>query len=359
MKNEILRFCWPEKYRKSWVWNYSNLYIKWLKKIWYNIHDYRINIDNNLLRVFIQFFIYPLKIILFKRKYLKIFWDEWMLLYTLFPFFPYKNSIFIIHDIRNSNLSAKNKNIFQKIYFSLWEKANNNIKKIENIIVVSEFTRDNLINKCWIKKKIKLIYNAFDLSIFKKLDNINWIRENLFKKYKINSDKKIILNVWSEESRKNIITILKVMEKLDDYVFIKLWRPIVTQNREEHLKYIKEHKLEKKVYLLDYIEDMNDFVWFYNIADIFLFPSLFEWFWRPPIEAQACWCPVISSKEWALWEILWNSAIILDNPENVHEIIEKIKNVDKEREEKIKLWFENAQRFSLDNNIKKREKILY
>jgi glycosyltransferase involved in cell wall biosynthesis len=190
------------------------------------------------------------------------------------------------------------------------------------------------------------------------LDNIDWIREKLFRKYNIRSDKKIILNVWSEESRKNIITILKLMEKIDDYVFIKLWRPIVAQNRENHLKYIQEHKLENNVYLLDFIEDMHDFVWFYNIADVFLFPSLFEWFWRPPIEAQACWCPVISSKEWALWEVLWDSAIILDNPENVDEIFGKLKLVDKVKNEKIKLWFENIQRFSLDNNVKKWEKII-
>ena len=70
-----------------------------------------------------------------------------MLIYTLFPFFPYKTSIFIIHDIRNYNLSVKNKSLFQKIYFSLLEKANNNMKKIKNIVVVSNFTKDLLIKE--------------------------------------------------------------------------------------------------------------------------------------------------------------------------------------------------------------------
>ena len=356
---KILWFCWPVKYKKSWVWNYSTLYIEWLKKNWYNVHDYWINIDNDLLRAFTQFFVYPLKVILFKRKDLKVFWDEWMLIYTLFPFFPYKTSIFIIHDIRNYNLSVRNKNLFQKIYFSLLEKANSNMKKIKNIVVVSDFTKDLLIKQYWVKKEnIKLIYNAFDLSIFKKLDNINWIRESLFRKYNIKSDKKIILNVWSEETRKNIITILKVMEKLDDYVFIKLWRPIVTKNREEHLKYIKEHRLEKKVYLLDYIEDMDDFVWFYNISDIFLFPSLFEWFWRPPIEAEACWCPVISSKEWSLWEVLNDSCLIINNPEDVDEIIDLIGKVENNKGWMIRKWLENCKRFELNKNTDRWESIL-
>ena len=148
------------------------------------------------------------------------------------------------------------------------------------------------------------------------------------------------------------------MEKLDDYIFIKLWRPIINQNREEHLKYIQEHNLEKKVYLLDFIENMSDFIWFYNIADVFLFPSLFEWFGRPPIEAQACWCPVISSREWALLEVLWNSAILLNNPESVDEITKKLKSFDKVKSDKINLWFKNIQRFNLNNNIKKWEKLV-
>ena len=351
MNKEILWFCWPEKYRKSWVWNYSNLFIKELKKRWYNIKDIWLQQKSDILRIFYQFFIIPLKVIFCYRNRIKIFWDEWMLFYTLYPFFPYQNSIFIVHDIRDFNLSAKNKNIYQKVYFWLLEKAHNNMKKAETIVVVSQFTKDLLIKEYWVKSEnIKLIYNAFDLSIFKKLDSIEWTRDKLFKKYRIESDKKIILNVWSEESRKNIITILKVMDKLDDYVFIKLWRPIVTKNREEHLKYIKEHWLEGKVYFLDYIEDMDDFVWFYNISDIFLFPSLFEWFWRPPIEAEACWCPVISSKEWSLWEVLNDSCLIINNPEDVDEIIGLIGEVEKNKERMINKWLENCKRFELNKN---------
>jgi len=352
MNKEILWFCWPEKFRKSGVWNYSNLFIKELKKRGYNIKDFWIQTKNEVLRIFIQFFIYPLKTIFCYRNRIKIFRDEGMLFYTLFPFFPYQNSIFIIHDIRDFNLSVKNKNIFQKVYFSLLERAHNNMKDIETIIVVSKFTKDLLIKDYWVKEQnIKLIYNAFDLSIFRKLDDIDWIRDKLFKKYNIKSDKKIILNVGSEESRKNIITILKVMENLDDYVFIKLWRPVITENREEHLKYIQEHNLNDKVYLLDYIEDMQDFVWFYNIADVFLFPSLYEWFWRPPIEAQACWCPVISSKEWALYEVLWDSCLLIDNPEDVNEIINLIWKIEKNKKWMIDKWLDNCKKFSLENNV--------
>ena len=160
-----------------------------------------------------------------------------------------------------------------------------------------------------------------------------------------------MLNVGSEESRKNIITILKVMKELDDYVFIKIWRPIMKQNREEHLKFIKDNKLENKVYFIDFVETNEDLVKFYNIADIFLFPSLFEWFWRPPIEAQACWCPVISSDKWGLKEVLLDSAIILENPENVNELMSNITLLEKKKEVVVELWKNNINRFTVQKNI--------
>lgn len=357
MSKKIIWFCWPESFRKSWVWNYSNTYIKELKNNGYNIFDKWINVKNDYLRLFIQFFVYPLQAITKYRNDVKIFRDEWMLLYTLFPCFPYKNSIFIVHDIRNFDDSAKNKTTLQKLYFHFVKKSLNNLKKAKTIVTVSEFTKNTIIEKFWIKSDIiHIIYNSLDFDTFK---IITWIDKKQFLKgYWIETDKKILLNVWSEESRKNIITILKAMKQLDDYVFIKIWRPIIKQNREEHLKFIKDNKLDNKVYFIDFVETNEDLVKFYNIADIFVFPSLFEWFWRPPIEAQACWCPVISSIKWGLKEVIWDSAIILKDPENVDEIMDLIWKIEENRRQMINKWLENRKRFSQDNNIRCWAKIL-
>ena len=281
-----------------------------------------------------------------------------MLLYTLYPFFPYNNSIFIVHDIRDFNDSAKNKTLLQKVYFSFLKAALNNLKKAKRIVTVSEFTKNKIIETFWIKWDIiHVIYNSLDLNILKAIPWIN--KEKFLERYKIKTDKKILLNVWSEESRKNIITILKAMKNIDDYIFIKIWRPIIKQNREEHLKFIKDNKLENKVFFIDFVETNEDLAKFYNIADVFVFPSLFEWFWRPPIEAQACWCPVISSDKWWLKEVLWDSAIILKNPEDVDELINLITNIKEfEKKEITKKWFQNSTKYSLNENIKYWENLL-
>ena len=111
--------------------------------------------------------------------------------------------------------------------------------------------------------------------------------------------------------------------------------------------------MEDKVLFIDFVETNEDLVRFDNIADIFVFPSLFEWFWRPPIEAQACGCPVISSDKWGLKEVLEDSAIILQDPENTEELLWKIWEISHKEENLIKKWKKNIQRFSLENNIEK------
>jgi len=280
-----------------------------------------------------------------------------MLIYTLFPFFPTKNSTYIVHDIRDFNLSAEKKTFLQKIYFHLISKSYKNLRKIKKIITPSEFTKSNIVDMFWInREKISVVYSCFDLNKFKILED-NWIKESLFKKYKINTNNKILLNIWSEESRKNIITILKSLNKLKEYSFIKIGRPVILKNRENHLKYIKENKLWDRVHFIDYIDDIDDIIKFYNIADIFVFPSLFEWFGRPPIEAQACWCPVISSDKWGLKEVIWDSCSILKDPEDDKELCNKILELNNNREKYIKLWLINIKRFEQEVNSEKFYKI--
>ena len=82
-------------------------------------------------------------------------------------------------------------------------------------------------------------------------------------------------------------------------------------------------------------------------------PSLYEWFWRPIIEAQACWCPVISTKCWALEEVCWKWAILISNPIDEIEYINKIKDIEDKKNNLIELWLDNAKKYSSKlNSIK-------
>ena len=57
---------------------------------------------------------------------------------------------------------------------------------------------------------------------------------------------------------------------------------------------IKQNSLESKIFFTGYVQD-EDLPAIYNLATLFIFPSLYEGFGIPPLEAQACGCPVICS----------------------------------------------------------------
>src|SRR6266850_1011598 len=73
---------------------------------------------------------------------------------------------------------------------------------------------------------------------------------------------------------------------------------------------------------LGFVEDV-ELPNLYRAADAFVYPSLYEGFGMPPIEAMACGCPVVSSTRGSLWEIIGTAAAIVD-PEDIHSIANEL-----------------------------------
>lgn len=87
--------------------------------------------------------------------------------------------------------------------------------------------------------------------------------------------------------------------------------------------YVQKKALEnKKIQLLGYVTD-KDLVDLYNIAELFVFPSLYEGFGLPVLEAAACGCPVVTSMGGSLPEVMGESALYID-PYSVQDISEKM-----------------------------------
>jgi glycosyltransferase involved in cell wall biosynthesis len=201
----------------------------------------------------------------------------------------------------------------------IWNSTLKLIKnKIDIIIADSQNTKNDCIKYLNIfEKKIKIIYSAAD-EIYQPINNKREIKEEIYKKY--NVEIPFILYVGTLEKRKNIPTLIKAFYKLKKMnIPHKL---VIVGGRgwlyDDIFKTVEALKLQKDVIFTGYVPK-EDLVKFYNLADLFVYPSLYEGFGLPPLEAMACGCAVITSNTSSLPEVVGDAGILVD-PYNVEEL---------------------------------------
>jgi len=175
------------------------------------------------------------------------------------------------------------------------------------------------------------------------------ILTSIREKYKL--PEKFLLYLGTVEPRKNIISII---ESLRD---VKHDYPLVIAGKNgwksaETLKVAEENK--GCIKLIDYVE-AKDKPALYTLATVFVWPSFYEGFGLPPLEAQACGTPVIAGANSSMLETMKDSAILV-NADNVHEISQAINLLladEKLREYYIQKGVANASRFTWEETAKR------
>ncbi len=209
------------------------------------------------------------------------------------------------------------------------------LKKSEKVIAVSHFTAKEIHKHFDIPmKKIKVIHNGVDKRFFNKVSD-NEIKK--FKKdYKIKGD--YILFLGTLDPRKNIGRLIDAYEKLrkesdKDYKLVLAGAKgaDVTQIDRK----IKFSDYKKDIYVPGYIP-AKDLGPLFKGASLFVFPSLYEGFGIPPLEAMAKGVPTIASDIDPVNEVVGDSIVKFD-PKNVQNIYKTIKKVlkDKDLQKKI------------------------
>ena len=113
--------------------------------------------------------------------------------------------------------------------------------------------------------------------------------------------------------------------------------------------------IDKKIIFTGYIPNV-DLVGLYNLAEVLIYPSSYEGFGMPVLEAMACGTPVITSNLSSLPEIAGNAAILVNNPKDSEEISKAINLIltdQSKRNELIKLGLERALQFSWEKSAQK------
>ena len=132
----------------------------------------------------------------------------------------------------------------------------------------------------------------------------------LYQKYGISKESKIILYVGNLKPHKNTETLLKAISYLDRHDTVLLL--VGKSFNNVHLE-VQEKKLGITSSVVHTgLVGKEELIDLYNLADVFVFPSLYEGFGLPPLEAMACGTPVIASDNSSIPEVLGDAALLVN-----------------------------------------------
>jgi len=234
------------------------------------------------------------------------------------PFWLPKNIklVLTIHDI---SFNFFPKYIKKSDLFFLKTLLPRSIRRANKIITVSQSEQEQIINFYKIQpEKIDFVYNGVDYENFAK-EFSEEEKEKVRQKY--NLPQKFLLYIGTFQPRKNIPVLIEAIKSLD----IKL---ILAGNRNARNfdkkinEVIEKNNFQNKVIFPGWIDE-EDKPALLQIADCFVFPSLYEGFGIPIVEAMAAGTPVISSNKTSLPEVGKDGALFCD-PKNTDEFSKRI-----------------------------------
>ena len=202
----------------------------------------------------------------------------------------------------------KNQSRFPAFSMAVWKYSVRGIQTADRTIAVSNNTAQDVSN--WLDvnpDQIAVVPNGVE-SEFRPLskDIVSQWRSQ----YSNVDDEICLLNIGSTHQRKNIFTILKVVESIAKQgIPVRLWKICDDFSREQQ-QYIQEHNLSEQITFIGKC-DRESLVRFYNAADVLLAPSIYEGFGLTILEAMACGTPVITANVSSLPEVAGNAAITL------------------------------------------------
>ena len=222
-------------------------------------------------------------------------------------------------------------------------------KTASHLITVSEFSRKSIIKELFVPpEKVSVIYNGVEPLFFSppelELKNLSF------------SDKPFIFHLGSFDPRKNTERVIRAYSSLPSAFRSNC--PLVIAGlsqkaKEKFIPLISSLRIEKEAILLPFITD-EELAAIYKTCFAFIWPSLWEGFGLPVLEAMAAGAPVLTSNSTSLPESSGGCALLVD-PMNTEEITKGImrliedQSLREELKEKGKTW---AKNFTWENTVR-------
>jgi glycosyltransferase involved in cell wall biosynthesis len=226
-------------------------------------------------------------------------------------------------------------------------------RRADLIFTISGATRSEIITRLGIDaKKIRV----FHTGIAGHFRQMHW---NLEEEQKLRKELGLpfpfILSVGAHDPRRNVKRLLEAYRDLTSRrtidhklvvigpktpFFAEVWRHTQNLGLTDKILYV-DHVPNERLYL------------YYNLADLYVYPSLEEGFGLTPLEAMACGCPVITSTVSSLPEVVGDAALLVDpvNTESLGLAIERMLFERKEREEWVRRGIGRARQCSWKRGV--------
>ncbi|MDD5569784.1 MAG: glycosyltransferase family 1 protein [Bacteroidales bacterium] len=206
------------------------------------------------------------------------------------------------------------RNIYEKKFRYSCEVA-------DKIIAVSNQTKSDIVNFFKTdESKISVVYQGCDNMFLNEVGEEE--KNRIIRKHHLPMH--FILYIGTVEERKNLLSVVKAINegKMDTYLVV-IGKP--TRYIRQVKQYIYDHRMERKILFLQDVR-IEDLPAIYQLAYLFIYPSIFEGFGIPILEALFSKTPVITSKGSCFNEAGGPKSIYID-PSNIEEIIYSMKKV--------------------------------
>jgi len=230
------------------------------------------------------------------------------------------------------------------------------VKKADSIIAISESTRRDIVETFGIpEEKVAVTYLGVDHEVFRPVEDVR-LKGGIKAKYGIHGD--FILYVGKIQPQKNLTTLIRAFRELTMNAALSGYKLVISGNKgwafDEVFATVKALRLENEITFTGYVSE-EDLPLLYSAAKLFVYPSLYEGFGIPLLEAMACGTPVITSNISSLPEVVGDAGILV-NPTDRDELAFAMQSVLKsgslQREMKLKglararlfTWGETARR---------------
>lgn len=249
-----------------------------------------------------------------------------------------RNQVVTVHDLLALRFPSQHK--LQYYYYKFF--LNQILKKAKGIVAISEATKSDLLSFYDLDpNKIKVIHNGFDSTLFSYKESAASYIDTKF------GLSNYIFTVGSSYPHKNIDRLIEAFLMSSSSSDTQL---VITGHIGENQKALMEKYQASNVKYIGFVES-SDLPYLYSAAECMVYPSLYEGFGFPPLEAMNCHCPVITSNISSLPEVCGDAVQYVDpyDTSSIARAIDKVIADDSFRSQLVVKGLERVQLFNWES----------